>query len=251
MTQMFSVEIYLMIITLFYIFLCDVSSQDPTDGWLGYATAQNEELGENQMITKLEAYWLNLDAAKVNVNSFFSPFVGIGTSDRLNIIECVNPWINNEWQIYNEYFQWIPERNKNSLSQRTYPNDIIYSSIEYEKGNNNKTNKNYYNVYHADLTQNWSVKTKVDIQKINGTNNDKRYIYAYFVFLTQNVSMDCDLYPKNGVVKFYNISLYFNNKLVKNPKWTTNIYNDTCNNRAFVSNQNDSVTIRWNATSNS
>ena len=28
------------------------------------------------------------------------------TSDNLNLLQPVNPWLGNEWQIYNEYYQW-------------------------------------------------------------------------------------------------------------------------------------------------
>lgn len=236
-------------LVIFIIVTYIVSSQDPTDGWLGYARAQ-QPVGESEIITKLEAYWINLNAPKVNINSFFSPWIGIGTSDRLNIIQCVNPWISSQWQIYTEYYQFQPARNKNSIGHLSYPGDIIYCSIEYKQQFINITNstRSYYEVYHSDLTQNWFVNTEIDIQKDNKTEIDKQYIYGYFGFFTGNVSLDCNLYPDDNMIKIYNISIYFNQKLVKNPKWITSFYNDSCNNRAFESGSNDSVTIRWNIT---
>lgn len=33
---------------------------------------------------------------------------GIDASDNLNLLQPVNPWMGNEWLIYNEYYQWQP-----------------------------------------------------------------------------------------------------------------------------------------------
>ena len=231
---------------VFVIIICISStlSQDPSDGWLGYAKAEHPaSVNNNQLITKLEAYWINLDAPKVS-NALFAPWVGIGTSDHLNRIQSVNPWIAKEWQIYNEYYQYSPKRNKNSHSHVSYPNDIIHSLIEYHPL------ERFYEVFVSDLTQDWSVKTRVEVQAINRTEEEyKKYTFAYFAFWTQNVSMDCSLYPGKGSIRFYNISIWYNEKLTRNPKWSSSFYNDSCNNRAAVSAANDSVVISWNATS--
>ena len=53
-------------------------------------------------------YW-KVGATPPQSNSFYSPWFGIDASDNLNLLQPVNPWMGNEWLIYNEYFQWSPE----------------------------------------------------------------------------------------------------------------------------------------------
>ena len=231
------------------------AAQDPTDGWLGYARAEHE----HKIITRFEVYWQNMDAPKSVSTAFFSPWIGIGTSDRLNIIQCVNPWIGSEWQSYIEYFQWVPERNKNSLSHVTYPGDTFHSLIEYKESHFNINGSNvttpYYHVRHSDLTQHWTIENRVPVQGINETLKmdemaHKQYTSVYFAFSTQNVSMDCGAYPDGGSIRFYNISMWFDHKLIKYPIWKTSFYNDSCHNRAALdpARDNDTVIISWNQT---
>ena len=42
-------------------------------------------------------------------------------ADNLNLIQPVNPWVGDSWEIYNEYFQWSPTNNKNSGSHTVQP----------------------------------------------------------------------------------------------------------------------------------
>lgn len=81
--------------------LVAIRGQDPASGWLGYALGENPE-GGDEPITFIEAYWTNLKDPE-RTNCFYSPWFGIETSDNLNLIQPVNPWTGNEWQIYNEY----------------------------------------------------------------------------------------------------------------------------------------------------
>ena len=78
-------KLCLLVITLLTI---QVLSQDPAEGWLGYAVGTNPDGG---IITYIEAKW------KVGQNpkrgcAFFSPWYGIEASDNLNLIQPVNPW---------------------------------------------------------------------------------------------------------------------------------------------------------------
>ena len=86
---------------------------------------------------------------------------GIETSDNLNLIQPVNPWTGNQWEIYNEYFQWKPTHNENSRSHVTYPGDLIYGSVTFDSQNQ------VYKMYHADLTKGheWSVNTTIPVQQ--------------------------------------------------------------------------------------
>lgn len=225
-----------------------VDAQDPAEGWLGYAMAEHERA----IVTRLEVYWQNTDAPKTVSNAFFSPWIGIGTSDRMNIIQCVNPWVGSQWESYTEYFQYDPERNKNSISHVTYPGDTFHSVIEYKERRFNGSNvtANFYHVRHSDLTQHWTVESRVEVQRTNATGRleYKRYTSAYFAFSTLNASMDCGLYPADGSIRFYNISLWFDDREVKYPRWKTSFYNDSCHNRASLdpTRDNDTVVISWN-----
>jgi hypothetical protein len=49
----------------------------------------------------MDAYW-KVGATPRNSGSFYSPWFGSDTTDNLNLIQPVNPWLGNEWQIYNE-----------------------------------------------------------------------------------------------------------------------------------------------------
>jgi len=71
-------------------------------GWLGYATAS---CPAGTTLTFMDAYW-PVGATPARSQSFYSPWFGIDASDNLNLLQPVNPWLGNEWQIYNEYFQW-------------------------------------------------------------------------------------------------------------------------------------------------
>jgi hypothetical protein len=79
-----------------------VTAQDPAEGWLGYAQAVSPT-GAGR-ITFAEAYWVNLQTP-VDGGAFWSPWFGVETSDNLNLLQPVNPWVGDSYSIYNEYFQ--------------------------------------------------------------------------------------------------------------------------------------------------
>jgi len=78
------------------------TAQDPAEGWLGYAQAVSPT-GAGR-ITFAEAYWVNLQNP-VEGGAFWSPWFGVETSDNLNLLQPVNPWVGDSYEIYNEYFQ--------------------------------------------------------------------------------------------------------------------------------------------------
>jgi hypothetical protein len=51
-------------------------------------------------ITYVEAKWRCGDNP-ARGDAFFSPWFGIETSDNLNLIQPVNPWTGDQWEIYN------------------------------------------------------------------------------------------------------------------------------------------------------
>jgi hypothetical protein len=134
-----------------------VIGQDPAGGWMGYATATNPGGGR---ITYIEATWINGNNPKSG-GAFFSPWFGIEASDNLNLIQPVNPWVGDHWEIYNEYFQWSPEKNQNSQSNTVSPGDVIFGSVTFNQA------QQTYTVYHQDKTSGWSVTTNFPVQRLS------------------------------------------------------------------------------------
>eukprot|EP01147_Barroeca_monosierra_P007226 gene7226-9689_t len=211
-----------------------VIAQDPAQGWLGYAKGVNPS-GEG-IITYIEAKW-KVGANPRRGGAFFSPWFGIETSDNLNLIQPVNPWTGSRWEIYNvnrphhpnkflEYFQWVPTHNQNSQAHVVKPGDVLFGSVTYNPS------RNSYVMYHKDITDGWSVTTEIPIQRAR-SGEFKKYNIIYFVFEKE---WDCDQYPPDGEVTFYDIKVQFNNQTVS-PTWTTSYVDDVCNNRAHVLNE--------------
>jgi len=206
-------------------------AQDPAKGWLGYATGVNPGGGR---ITFIEAYW-KCGATPARSSSFFSPWFGIETSDNLNLLQPVNPWTGSEWQIYNEYFQWVPTHNENSASHAVKAGDVLYGSVTLNAATNS------YVLFHKDETDGWNVSTTIPIQQKNGEY--KNYTIVYVVY---EKDAPCQDYPPDGEVTFYNIKVEYEGKDVTNTmKWTTAYVDDVCNNRAHVLNQS-AIQITWN-----
>ncbi|ETO22589.1 hypothetical protein RFI_14603 [Reticulomyxa filosa] len=221
---------------------------DPAQGWLGYAMGVNP--AKTGIITFIEAYWVVPDNPTVD-GAFFSPWFGIESSDNLNLIQPVNPWVSlasNHWEIYNEYYQWDPTYNYDSKASDVSAGDVIYGSVTY-----NGDSAQSYTMYHKDITTGWSVSSTIDVQKqsngqlpkpTNSNHNHKKqykqYTIAYFVFEKE---ARCDQYPPNDEVTFYNISIFYNNNKVS-PQWTTAYVDDVCNNRAQVVDE-ATIKITW------
>lgn len=207
-----------------------VSAQDPADGWLGYATGVSPT-GEG-IITYMSAKWTVGQNPAVG-GAFFSPWFGIEASDNLNLIQPVNPWVGDSWQIYNEYFQWSPEYNYDSDAQTVNPGDVLFGSVTYVPANNS------YTIYHSDMTTGWEVYSSIPIQQDN-SGNYKKYTIAYIVY---EKPADCDQYPPDGQVTFSDITIQYDGQTVE-PTWTTGIVDDVCNNRAKIVNST-TVQITW------
>lgn len=228
-----------------------VAAQDPAEGWLGYAMGVSPT-GTGR-ITFMEAKW-TVGQNPVVGGAFFckcshlsspvlqfvspdsclsghllwccgvAPWFGIEASDNLNLIQPVNPWVGDSWQIYNEYFQWSPENNIDSDSTTVNPGDVLYGSVTYVPENNT------YTIYHSDLNSGWSVYTSIPIQQDNN-GNYKNYTIAYIVY---EKDADCNQYPPDGQVTFSDITIQYDGVTVE-PSWTTAYVDDVCNNRAKVS----------------
>ena len=210
-----------------------VLSQDPASSWLSYAKAVDPNNADTTIITKMEAYWKICDIP-AEISCYFTPWFGIETSDNLNLLQPVNPF-NRQWTIYNEYFQWKPEHNYNSRSHDVKPNDIIYGSVTYDGDT-----KNSYTLHIGDLNDKWNVNSTIDIQK-DANGKYKRYTIGYVVF--EHPCSTCKHYPPDISIIFYDINIEYNNTKVE-PKWTTAVKTDVCNNRANVLNES-AIEITW------
>jgi len=91
------------------------------------------------------------------------------------------------------------------------------------------------------MTSGWSVNMSVPVQK-SGTQY-KNYTIIYFVY--EKVAQ-CNQYPPDGQVTFYNIKVEIGGKDVTNDiSYTTGYVEDVCNFRAHIVNQS-SIQITWN-----
>jgi len=206
-----------------------VWAQDPAKGWLGYAKGVYPA---GKRITYIEAKWKVPDNPKRD-GAFFSPWFGIETSDNLNLIQPVNPWSSNHWEIYNEYFQWKPVHNENSASHNVKAGDIVFGSVTYTD--------QAYEIVHTNLADKWSVKTTIPVQKLE--DQYKNYTIIYFVF---EKVYACSYYPPNNEVTFFDIKVQYDGQTV-NPTWTTAYVDNACNNRARIINST-SIQITWTST---
>lgn len=202
--------------------------QDPAHGWLGYAKAVSPTGGR---LTYMEASW-KVGSNPKSGGAFFSPWFGIESADNLNLIQPVNPWTGNHWEIYNEYFQWKPVHNENSRSHNVKAGDTLFGAVSFNAANQS------YTVQHSS-SDGWSVTSEINVQKSGSSY--KNYTIGYVVF---EKKARCSQYPSDGEVTFYNIKMEYDGKVVT-PKWTTAYVDDVCNNRAAVVDSK-TIKISWN-----
>jgi hypothetical protein len=72
----------------------------------------------------------------------------------------VNPWMGNEWLIYNEYYQWSPSHNQNSAQHVVKAGDQLYGSIKL-----NAATKSYDIYHNVSGSTTWDVTMNIPIQK--------------------------------------------------------------------------------------
>lgn len=208
-----------------------VSAQDPAPGWLGYATAS---CPPGTKITHYEGKW------KVGQNpqpsgAFFSPWIGMDTSDNLNLLQPVNPWFGDSWSFYTEYYQWSPSNNQDSNQRSCNAGDLLHGQVTY-----NGDSKQSYNLIQTDVTQSSkSSSMTIPVQQDNN-GNYKNFSILYVVY--EKVA-DCGDYPPDGQVVFQDLIVECDNKRIT-PAWTTGYVEDVCNNRAHVVSPSE-IKITW------
>jgi len=204
-----------------------VAAQDPAPGWLAYAMATH-----SGRLTHMEAKWKVL-GTPAEGGAFYSPWFGIESYDNLNLIQPVNPWTGDGWQMYIEYFQWSPEYNFDSDMNSVNTGDVLWGRVDWVAENSS------YNVAHTDMNSGWSVEASIPAQT-DDSGQPKNFNISYLVF---EKDADCSQYPPEGIVTFYDIAISYDGKTIT-PQWTTGIVDDVCNMRAHVVSPTE-VTITW------
>mmetsp|Transcript_50600 Transcript_50600/g.58227 ORF Transcript_50600/g.58227 Transcript_50600/m.58227 type:complete len:267 (+) Transcript_50600:64-864(+) len=221
----------LLCVALVAMVLCGmVSAQDPAPGWLAYATAS---CPAGTKITHMEAKW-TVGANPPFSFAFFSPWFGIDTSDNLNLLQPVNPWMGAGWSIYTEYYQWSPSNNLDSDQYTVMAGDQLWGKITY-----NGDEKQSYTLSQTDVTTGQTSQMTVPVQKVNGVY--KNYTVQYIVY--EKVAQ-CNQYGADQKVVFSDIKVLCNNAAIE-PKWTTGVVENVCDFKAHVVSPSE-VEITWN-----
>eukprot|EP00759_Apiculatamorpha_spiralis_P020509 PhF_6_TR25827/c0_g1_i1/m.36472 len=215
------------------LFVTMVAAQDPAPGWLAYATAQ---CPPGTKITYMEATW-NVGQNPTPSDAFFSPWFGIDTSDNLNLLQPVNPWLGSAWEMYTEYYQWSPSKNSNSHQYGVNAGDSLLGQITY-----NGDSKQSYTLSQNDKASGRNSTQTIGVQQKGGQY--KNYTIMYVVY--EKVA-DCSEYPPEGRVDFNNIIVVCSGKHIK-PQWTFGTVENVCNFQASSSNY-DQVSITWDTQS--
>lgn len=209
-----------------------VSAQDPPPGWLSYATAT---CPAGTRITKWEGKW-KVGPTPQQSFAFYSPWIGMDTTDNLNLLQPVNPWLGSSWNFYTEYFQWQPTSNSNSQQMSTSAGHILHGSVTW---NGDQT----YTILQRDTTSGTSSSQTQKVQR-GSDGQHKNYTILYVVY--EKVA-SCGDYPPNGEITFFDLYAECNGSPLT-PSWTTSYVEDVCDFRAHVVNST-AIKMTWDTSS--
>lgn len=220
-------------VVLFAVLAATALAQDPPQGWLSYATAS---CPPGQRITKFSGTWDVLGNAPASA-AFYSPWIGMDTTDNLNLLQPVNPWMGQSWSFYTEYFQWSPEDNSNSQSVPTTSGHKLKGSITW---NGNQAQS--YTILQRDTNDQTHSTQTINVQR-DQAGQHKNYTILYVVF--EKVAQ-CPDYPPNEKISFHDLQVECNGAPFK-PQWQTAFVEDVCEFRAHVNPQDPHVVnMTWN-----
>ncbi|CUG94109.1 peptidase, putative [Bodo saltans] len=208
-----------------------VVTQDPAPGWLAYATAQ---CPAGTRITHMEAKWL-VGQNPPQSFAFFSPWFGIDTTDNLNLLQPVNPWLGTSWSMYTEYYQWSPTHNKDSAQYSVNAGDQLFGQITF-----NGESEQSYTLKQTDVTSGQTSEMVIPVQ-VGSDGQHKNYTVQYIVY--EKVAQ-CNQYPPDQKVVFNDIKVFCNGVQVA-PQWTTGIVENVCDFKATPVSSSQ-VEITWN-----
>ena len=206
-------------------------AQDPQTNWLSYATAS---CPAGTRITSFSGEW-DVPGSPQPSSASYSPWIGVETSDNLNLLQPVNPWLGSGWSFYTEYYQWSPTYNSNSNQVETNSGNRLQGSIVY-----NGDSQQSYTINQVDATAGTSSSQTIPVQQ-NNMGQYKNYSILYVVF---EGTAYCQNFPPEQKITFRNLTVECNG-VPFTPSWTTSFVEDVCDFRAHVVNPS-TVTMTWN-----
>lgn len=209
------------------LFVASAAGQDPAEGWMAYAVGSIP--AGKERITKLDMKW-KVGAKATSSNSFYSPWFGMDPADNLNLVQPVNPWTGNGWEMYTEYFQWSPEHNSNSQGYDVEPGQTLHGSIVYNSGSDS-----------YELSQEIVETGRKSSQTVK-CQSGKKYVIPYIVY--EKVTR-CSNYPPDEKVTFYDIVAECDGEDCTNDiKWEAKVKDSNCDMKAVITS-NTQISITW------
>jgi hypothetical protein len=216
------------------LFASAASAQDPAPGWLAYLQGH---CPAGTHLTHMEAKWKVLNNAPQSF-AFYSPWFGADTTDNLNLIQPVNPWFGSSWSAYTEFYRWTDGYNSNSNQIPTQPGHVMHGQLTF-LGEAQQA----YKLVQTDMNSRASSSQVVQVQQ-HSDGSYKKFTVLYFVF--EKVA-NCNEYPPNEKVVFYDIIVQCNNTRVY-PTYRAGVVENVCDFKGHTVS-NTSVMITWDTSS--
>ena len=211
-----------------------VDAQDPASSWLVYAETQ---CPEGQTVTRFEGKW-KVGPTPMPSFTYYTPWIGIETSDNMNLLQPVNPWDGRHWTAYAEYFQWSPVNNINSEIYHVPADSVLVGTVT-------ATADYKYEVRIKDLASGIESSQLRKVQKDNA-GNYKNYTRFYVVY--EHHASSCNLYPSSQEQIFYDLTVECDGNVVSNPAWSARSKQPICDFQSSILNSS-AVKITWSTTS--
>jgi hypothetical protein len=146
------------------------------------------------------------------------------------VVTC-RGYTSDAFTIFNGYFDWATMNFWSSDQGTVQPGQTVYAYVQYIASNNS------YNMFISCIETGWSILNNIPV--------DQQQTYTDSYFVLEHQPDDCQGYPSDGVVTFYDINLALNNKPVV-PSWTARQWEPACNSQAAVISSS-SVQFTWSA----
>lgn len=210
------------------------AAQDPATGWMAYAVGAIPS--QYERITNLEMTWTVGEAPKRS-SAFYSPWFGMDPADNLNLVQPVNPWEGNGWEMYTEYYQWSPSHNSNSRAYSVKPGQTLHGAVTYQASTDS-----------YELTQT-IVETGQTSSQVVKCQSGKKYVIPYVVYEKE---WTCSDYPPDGIVTFRNIKVECDGAdCTQAVNWQAKVKDSNCGMAAHVESgakatDENEISITWN-----
>jgi len=217
---------HIFIITFIVVCLLNsIVGQDPASSWLAYTKSP----GNGGTITYINATWIVPAEPKIKNGVQPGFWFGIEPEPACNLIQPILAY-QEGWQIFNGYYQWDNGYWYESANGNVQAGNTIFGSVTYVQASHS------YDMYIECKESGWNVKSNIKIE------GEKIYTDSYFVIERQ--PPNCEQYPQNGGITFYDINIEINGTAVA-PQWIAKKFEDACDCTPIVNNAT-SVTFTWN-----